>query len=151
VGLAAPALIILDRDGTLVEGPPPGDYLIDPSDVRLVGTMVARVRGWNHDGVRVVVATNQRCVALGLATEADVSAVHARIEELLAEEGARVDAWYVCTHGLAECDCRKPAPGMLLRAMADAGVGPAQTAMIGDADADAGAARAAGVSFERVG
>ena len=143
-------LVILDRDGTIVEGAAEGDYLIDPADVRLLPWAAPAIARWNRDGRRVVVATNQRCVALGLCARERVDEVNARVSALLAEQDAHIDEWYVCAHGIEECECRKPLPGLLLRAMADAGVGPESAVMIGDSAADAGAAYAAGIAWLRV-
>ena len=61
--------------------------------------------------------TNQRGVALGRMSNADLDAVHDRLRSLLAQGGAAVDAIYACTHGIAECTCRKPEPGLLLAAL----------------------------------
>ena len=103
-------------------------------------------------GVRVAVVTNQRGVARGLMTRADLDAVTARLDELLAADGAHVDATFACVHGLGECDCRKPAPGLVLRAMADAGVtDPGECILVGDRGSDAAAATAAGVPSILVG
>jgi len=70
---------------------------------------------------------------------------------MLAEEGLRLEAIYVCPHGPDEgCDCRKPAPGMVKSAMRDLGFGPDQAVLIGDSAADMGSAAAAGVAGLRV-
>ena len=70
---------------------------------------------------------------------------------MLAAEGLRLEAIYICPHGPDDgCDCRKPAPGMVKIAMRDLGFGPDQAVFIGDSDADMGAAAAAGVAGLRV-
>ena len=137
--------MILDRDGTLTESPPAGEYLTDPDAVVLRPGMASAVARWNSVGTRVVVATNQRCVHLGIATLDEVNAVHERIAALLAQQGAHIDAWYICPHGEGMCDCRKPAPGLVVQALIDAGVEPGEVVMIGDQPTDIAAAHAAGV------
>jgi histidinol-phosphate phosphatase family protein len=91
--------------------------------------------------VPTAVVSNQSGVARGLLTEAQVRAVNARVEELLGPLGP----WAWCPHVPADgCDCRKPAPGLILRAAERLGVDPARCVVIGDIGADVQAARAAG-------
>jgi histidinol-phosphate phosphatase family protein len=134
-----PAAVLFDRDGTLVVGRPlqrrPGPGRARPRSAR----GGARVR---RAGIPTGVVSNQSGVARGLLSEADVAAVNARVEELL---GAPLGPWAYCPHGPEEgCACRKPAPGLVLRAARELGVDPARCAVIGDIGADVEAARAAG-------
>ena len=95
--------------------------------------------------VRTVIATNQRGIHLGVMTAADVTAVNDRLLGLLAQRGARVDALYVCPHGADACDCRKPLPGLLLRAAKEhPGLQLSEAVMVGDSETDVLAGRAAG-------
>ncbi|NJP35964.1 HAD-IIIA family hydrolase, partial [Micromonospora sp. HSS6-12] len=99
--------MLLDRDGTLVEDVP---YNGDPEKVRPVPGARAALDALRAAGLRLAVVTNQSGLAKGLFTEAQMRAVHARIEELLGP----FDAWLVCPHDDADgCRCRKPAPGMV--------------------------------------
>jgi histidinol-phosphate phosphatase family protein len=135
-----PELVLLDRDGTLVHDVP---YNGDPARVRPVDGAREALDRLRAEGVRLAIVSNQSGVARGLLTRADVDAVNARVVELLGP----FEAVHVCTHGPDDgCDCRKPAPGLLQRACAEAGVPPARTVMIGDIGADVEAATAAGVS-----
>jgi histidinol-phosphate phosphatase family protein len=133
-----PRAILFDRDGTLVEDVP---YNGDPALVRPVPGAVealARARG---AGVATGIVSNQSGVARGLITPADVAAVHARLAELLGPLGPV--EW--CPHAPEDgCDCRKPAPGLVLRAAERLGLEPAACAVVGDIGADVEAARAAG-------
>jgi D-glycero-D-manno-heptose 1,7-bisphosphate phosphatase len=87
------------------------------------------------------VVSNQSGVARGVLTPEQVRAVNARVEELLGPLGP----WAWCPHGPDEgCGCRKPAPGLILRAAAELGVEPERCAVIGDIGADVEAAQAAG-------
>lgn len=72
------------------------------------------------------------------------AAIHARLEQLLAAEGASLDAAYHCPHAINACDCRKPAPGMLQRAAAEHGFDLSSSVIVGDSDVDVMAGRSAG-------
>jgi D-glycero-D-manno-heptose 1,7-bisphosphate phosphatase len=140
----------LDRDGVLNvdEG-----FVHKPEQVRWVEGAKEAVRFLNARGYLVIVITNQSGVARGLFGEEEVQALHGWMNRELQAHGAHVDAFYYCPHhpdGAREpyrrlCGCRKPAPGMLQRAMADWPVDPARSFLIGDHARDLGAAEAAGV------
>jgi histidinol-phosphate phosphatase family protein len=133
-----PAAVLFDRDGTLVVDVP---YNGDPARVEpMPGAhdAIARLRA---AGVPVGVVSNQSGVARGLLTAAQVAAVNRRVEEMLGPLGP----WAWCPHGPEDdCDCRKPAPGLILRAAAALGVPAERCAVVGDIGADVEAARAAG-------
>jgi histidinol-phosphate phosphatase family protein len=135
-----PELVLLDRDGTLVEDVP---YNGDPEQVRpLPGVREALVR-LRREGVRLAVVSNQSGVGRGLLTTDQVDAVNGRVARLLGP----FEGFYVCPHAPDDgCECRKPAPGLLKQALADTGVSPDRTLMVGDIGADMEAAAAAGVS-----
>ncbi len=138
--------VFLDRDGTLNEPPPPGEYVERPQQLRLLPGAAAAVRLLNRAGVWTALVTNQRGVALGRMSAADLDAIHARLGELLARDGARLDAIYACPHGLGECDCRKPQSGMLLQARREQPTLEfAQAAIVGDSDNDVQAGRQLGL------
>src|SRR5262245_12002003 len=113
--------VFLDRDGTLVDEL---GFLRDARDVRLLPGAAAGVRLFNRAGWRTVAVTNPSGIARGLLDEHALAEVHARLEELLAREDARLDAILHCPHHPEEgepplrctCACRKPAPGLLLEA-----------------------------------
>jgi histidinol-phosphate phosphatase family protein len=135
---ALPAAVLFDRDGTLVEDVP---YNGDPALVRPMPGAPTAIGRLRSAGVPTAVVSNQSGVARGLLTADDVAAVNRRVEELLGPLGP----WAWCPHGPADgCDCRKPAPGLILRAAAELGVAPERCAVIGDIGADVEAARAAG-------
>jgi D-glycero-D-manno-heptose 1,7-bisphosphate phosphatase len=99
----------------------------------------------NRAGFRVIVVSNQRCVAKGLITRADLEALHRRLCEALARAGARIDAIYYCPYGTqASCHCRKPQPGMLLDAARDHDIDLGASWMIGDSQVDVEAGKSAG-------
>ena len=135
---ALPAAVLFDRDGTLIVDVP---YNGDPARVEPLPGAAAAVARLRAAGVRVAVVSNQSGIARGLLTHAQVRAVNARVEELLGPLGP----WSWCPHGPVDgCGCRKPAPGLILRAAERLGVDPARCVVIGDIGADVEAARAAG-------
>lgn len=141
--------VFLDRDGVINEEV---EYLHEPDRVVLVAGAAAAIAALGAAGLAVVVTTNQSGIARGKYTEAELDAVTARIAELLAASGARLDATYFCPHhpeaGVGAyrraCRCRKPGPGMLEQAAAELGLDLARSALIGDKASDLEAARAAG-------
>jgi D-glycero-D-manno-heptose 1,7-bisphosphate phosphatase len=137
-------LALLDRDGTLNAKPREGEYVERPEDLVLLPDAVSSVRRLNDADVRVAVVTNQRGVALGRMTLADVTRVNARLHAMLATHGAWLDLVLACPHHIGDCDCRKPAPGMLVEACNRLGIPPARATMIGDSSSDVEAGRRAG-------
>lgn len=135
------AAVFLDRDGVLVEDV---HFLRRPEQVRLLPGVADALRALAPTRTLVVV-TNQSGVARGYFTEDDLRAIHVRLLEVLAAEGAFVDALYACPHLEAGCDCRKPAPGMILRAAREHGLALDRSVLIGDAPRDVEAGRRAGV------
>ena len=137
-------VVYLDRDGTLNFDP---GYLNQPDHLRLlsgVGRAVARL---NRAGFRTVVVSNQSGVSRGLITKEQLDAVHQRLRELLAQDGAWLDGIYVCTHLPEEaCSCRKPAPGLVIRAQQELGLAPERAIMIGDKASDIALARNIGAT-----
>jgi HAD superfamily hydrolase (TIGR01662 family) len=133
-----PELVLFDRDGTLVHDVP---YNGDPSLVTPVpGALAALVR-LRRLGVRTGVVTNQSGVGSGRITLDQMTAVNARVEELLGP----FDVWRFCPHAADEgCDCRKPAPGMVKDACAELDVQPSRCVVVGDIASDVEAALAAG-------
>lgn len=104
-------------------------------------------------GHALVIVTNQSGIARGMYSEAQYEALTSQLRQALAAEGAPLAAVYHCPHlpsgsvaaYARDCDCRKPAPGMLLRAQRELGIDMAASLMVGDKPSDIEAARAAGV------
>jgi D-glycero-D-manno-heptose 1,7-bisphosphate phosphatase len=136
--------LFLDRDGTLCVLVP---YIRDPARVELlpgVANALARARaaGWHP-----VVVTNQSGIARGLMTRAEVDAVHAALDRLLAAHGAAVDGYFICPHHpdhSGACGCRKPAPGLVQTAARVLGLDLRRSALVGDTIEDVQAGAAAG-------
>jgi histidinol-phosphate phosphatase family protein len=140
---ASRPFIVLDRDGTLIAE---RHYLSDPEGVALLRGVAEGLRALRADGFGLVVATNQAGVGRGLFPEASVTAVHARLAAMLAEEGVALDGIFYCPHHPdAGCDCRKPATGLVRQAAATLGPGAVPVAVIGDKRCDMELAGALGV------
>ena len=136
--------IFLDRDGVL-NVYLPGDYVKTPEELTLIPGVAEAVRTLNEAGYPVFVISNQQGVAKGLMTPEDLTTVSNALRDRLADAGATITQSYYCPHASGSCDCRKPKPGMLLRAAAEYGIDLAASVFIGDTETDAEAARAAGV------
>jgi histidinol-phosphate phosphatase family protein len=133
-----PQAVLFDRDGTLAVDVP---YNGDPSRVEPMPGAVAALERLREAGIPTAVVSNQSGVARGLLEPHEVEAVNARLGALLGPLGPV--EW--CPHGPGEgCGCRKPAPGLVLRAAERLGVNPRRCAVVGDIGADVEAARAAG-------
>lgn len=140
----------LDRDGVINVD---FGYTHRPEDLAFTPTAIEAIRLLNEAGYWVVVVTNQSGVARGLYGVSDIDRFHARMQDVLAQRGARIDAFYYCPYhpegSVAEYasdhEDRKPRPGMLLRAMRDLPIEREGSFMIGDKPSDAAAASAAGI------
>ena len=141
-------LAMFDRDGTINVDT---GHLFEPEKLELIEpTVELMARHAADPECKVVVVTNQAGIAKGLYTEDDMRALHRYMETELEKHGASVDAWYFCPHHpdyTGPCDCRKPAPGMLLAAMRDFDADPTKCVMYGDKSSDEAAAKAADVAF----
>jgi histidinol-phosphate phosphatase family protein len=124
--------VFFDRDGTLIDDE---HYLARPELVRLRPGAAAAVRRVNAAGLAAVVVTNQSGIARGLLTEDDYRRVAARLDELLAAAGARIDASYFCPHHperTGPCGCRKPGVALYEQAARELGLDAAASAFVGD-------------------
>jgi D-glycero-D-manno-heptose 1,7-bisphosphate phosphatase len=142
--------VFLDRDGVINEKPLPGEYVASLRDFRIIPAAIDWIRLFNALDLLVVIVTNQRGIALGVMSEEDLDRIHAHMLELLAAAGARVDAVFHCPHQENSCECRKPRPGLILRAKAELDIDLARSIMIGDSDNDEELARRCGLKFVRV-
>lgn len=138
--------VFLDRDGVINRKAPEGEYFARWSDMKLLPGAESAIAALNRSGRRVIVVSNQRGIALGHYTGADVEAIHAELQQHLAGHGAHIDAFYYCPHDKDECDCRKPKTGMFEQAFRDfPGSSRANSVLIGDSISDIEAARNLGI------
>ncbi len=125
--------VFLDRDGVLNEKMPEGRYVTSWGEFNLRPGVIESIARLNHAGLRVMVVSNQRCVALGLCAAADVDAIHSAFQNLLKSRGAHVDGFYFCPHDEGQCNCRKPLPGLYDQAAAEfPEISAESSVMIGD-------------------
>jgi len=134
--------IFLDRDGTLNDDP---GYLKSAAELKLLPGVAAGLARLKAAGARLVVVTNQSGVGRGFFSLKDLEAVHARLEGLLEESDAALDAIYFCPHHPDDgCRCRKPATGMVDRAVAEFQVDLGKVYVVGDHASDIQLAKAIG-------
>jgi D-glycero-D-manno-heptose 1,7-bisphosphate phosphatase len=127
-------VIVLDRDGTVIVD---RHYLGDPDGLEFTHEAEEGLRELQALGCRLVLATNQSGIGRGLLSADQVQRVNERLRAMVEAAGARLEAIYVCPHAPQEqCECRKPAPGMLLRAAAELGFEPSAAVVVGDKASD---------------
>ena len=142
--------IFFDRDGVLNEEV---GYLWEIEKFKWIDGARDAIKFCNERGLLTVVVTNQSGIARGMYTAREVDALHNFMQQSLSEVGAHIDAFYYCPHhpkGEVEefsvvCDCRKPKPGLIVRACKELGIDPAQSILFGDSERDIQAARSAGL------
>jgi rfaE bifunctional protein nucleotidyltransferase chain/domain len=140
-GLRGP-LVLLDRDGTLIEN---SHFLKDPQRVKLLDGVGEGLSALQDAGFSLAVITNQQGMGLGYFDYEAFVAVNSAMLRQLAPYGVQIARFYFCPHSLAEqCDCRKPGTQMIERALADFHCKPEDCFVIGDARSDLEAAKAAG-------
>ncbi len=133
-------LVLLDRDGTLIRNSP-----FDPSTVELLPGVVEALRDLQAVGLRLCLITNQQGIGLGYFRYHDFVEGNQKLLRLLGKEGIAISKIYFCPHSLGEsCDCRKPAPGLILRALREQNIAADRCFVVGDSPSDMEAARAAG-------
>ena len=129
--------VFLDRDGVLNEKMPEGSFVTSWRKFHLLPGVAEAIGRLNQAGVRVVVVSNQRGIELGLYTAEDVRAIHDAFQNLLGVYGAHVDGFYFCPHDKAQCNCRKPLPGMFEQAASEfPDITGGTSVMIGDSLSD---------------
>ena len=152
--------IFLDRDGTINKYV---GFLRNVDEFELIDGVSDAIKKINASGYLAVVITNQPVIARGEVSFEELEVIHNKMETLLGKEGAYLDAIYFCPHHphkgyegerpelKFECDCRKPKPGMLLKAAQDFNIDLAQSWMIGDGENDIKAGRNAGCQTALIG
>lgn len=136
--------IFLDRDGVIIENR--DHYVRSWADVELFPQAIEALADIRHSPYCIILVTNQSAVGRGLITRETADAINHELLIIIHEAGGRVDAVYMCPHAPDEgCNCRKPLPGMLLRAANELDLDLGNSVMIGDALTDIQAGQAAGV------
>jgi len=145
--------VFLDRDGTICRDP----GRARPAALRLLPGVPAALGELRRAGFRLIVVTNQAAVARGVLMERELDGEHKGLAAQLLASGVGLDAVYYCPHHAAAplaryrlaCSCRKPEPGLLLRAARENGIDPARSYMVGDKASDIAAGRRAGCRSDK--
>ena len=139
-------IVILDRDGVLLEKMPKREYVTTYEDYKPMYVNWEGLRNIGKLGVDFIIATNQPGVAIGTVSESFLLGLHRKLVSDLLNFGVNILAVYICKHHWdANCVCRKPEPGMLLKAISDFDIRKGQTLYVGDDDRDLLAAQAADI------
>lgn len=141
--------IFIDKDGTLIPNLP---YNVDTSKITFMDGAIEALQQWKQQGYLIVIISNQAGIARNYFTEEDIDKVKYYLADQLALHGISLDGFYYCPHHpqgthktfAIACDCRKPAPGMILRAATDLDIDVNQSWMIGDVLNDVEAGNSAG-------
>ena len=145
--------VFLDRDGTINKYV---GFLRNIDDFELLPGVSEAIKKINESGYLAIVVTNQPVIARGEVTYEDLNEIHNKMETLLGQDGAYLDAIYFCPHHpdsgfegevkelKVNCECRKPKPGMLLKAAEDYNIDLSESYMVGDGENDVKAGEAAG-------
>ncbi len=151
--------IFLDRDGTINKYV---GFLHSPDQMELIPGVAEAIRKINVSGYLAIVITNQPVIARGEVTVEGLDEIHKKMETLLGEKGAYIDALYYCPHHpdkgfegeipelKIDCKCRKPKPGLILKATRDLNIDLEKSYMIGDSESDIKAGEAAGCTSMRI-
>ena len=144
-----PRAVFLDRDGVLTRERP--DYVKTAEELEILPGIEAPLLEIKKLGFRIIIITNQSVVGRGLTTDREMARINDKLRTELARFGCSIDGIYYCPHRPEEmCNCRKPEPGLILRAASDLGIDTASSWMIGDKDLDVEAARRAGCRGIRI-
>ncbi len=141
--MPSPALF-LDRDGVIIENR--ADYVRSWADVEIFPQAIVALAQIRNSPYKIILVTNQSAVGRGIITFETAQAINDRLVAEIEKGNGRVDAVYMCPHAPdIHCDCRKPQPGLLLKAAVDHALDLSRSIMIGDALTDLAAGQAAGV------
>lgn len=136
--------IFLDRDGVIIENR--ANYVRSWDDVEIYPQALQALAAVSHSPYKIIVVTNQSAVGRGIISLAAAQAINERLVDVVRAGNGRVDDVLMCPHAPeAQCNCRKPQPGLLLRAATQHNLDLSQSYMIGDALSDLQAGLAAGV------
>ncbi len=136
-------LVILDRDGVINQDS--DQFIKNPDEWKPIPGSLEAIAKLNHTGYRVVVASNQSGIGRGLFDMTALNAINDKMYRALGQFGGRIDALFYCPHAAeADCDCRKPKPGMFLDIAQRFNVSLSGVPSVGDSLRDLQAASAAG-------
>ena len=156
--------VLLDRDGVINElayFPEIGiiDSPLNPAQFKLLPGVPEAIRVLNELGFKVAVVSNQPGIAKGKMTKRLFAEIRSKMKNELEREGAHLDAEYYCLHHpdavreeyRVNCDCRKPKPGLFVKASSELGLDPSRSFSVGDSLVDVKAGKAAGFTTILIG
>ena len=136
--------IFIDRDGVIIENR--ADYVRSWADVDIFPQALLALASVRSSPFKVILVTNQAAIAKGLISLDVAIEINDRLLQIIQENGGRIDGIYMCPHQAKDqCQCRKPKPGLLLRARDELSIDLSRSIMIGDALSDIRAGQSAGV------
>jgi D-glycero-D-manno-heptose 1,7-bisphosphate phosphatase len=137
------SVVFLDRDGVINRMRP--DYVKRWEELEIVPDALAALARLSAAGCELIVLTNQSAIGRGLVSRQAVDDMHRRLADSIEAGGGRVREFLICPHTpMDACACRKPAPGLLIRARDELGIDLSKAVLVGDQLSDVAAARAAG-------
>jgi histidinol-phosphate phosphatase family protein len=137
--------VFLDRDGVIIQKAPEGSYVSTWKEVRFLPGAIHAVSTLYNSGFKILIVTNQRGLALRKIRPENLEDIHMRLRARFARYGVNITQIYFCPHPKsARCSCRKPKPGMLLRAAEENGLNLPDCWLIGDSPSDIQAGKRAG-------
>ena len=129
--------IFLDRDGVINRNPPNKGYVRKWAEFTFIPNARKAIRELSERGYRIIVITNQSGIGRGLYSEEDVADIHSKMVSEVSKAGGTIDAVYYCPHHPdAGCECRKPKPGMLMRAAREHNIELSNAYLVGDFPTD---------------
>jgi len=138
-------VIFLDRDGVINRQMPPHDYVKNWAEFEFLPGALEALRLLSQASYQIYIVTNQRGIARGLMTEADLDDIHQRMQAAITAAGGQIADIYYCPHNYDDnCDCRKPKAGMFTRAAREHNLDLSRTLFIGDNESDVVSGRARG-------
>lgn len=142
--MKSPALFI-DRDGTIIKQID-GHYISSIEQIELIENIFPAILMLQNEGYLVIIVTNQAGINKGILSNEQVDEINQHIIQLLKKQGIDISAVYVCPHKPEEqCKCRKPQPGLLLKAAKEYNIDLENSIIIGDTDKDTEAGLNAGL------
>ena len=142
---------LLDRDGVINQKAPEGEYITHWEEMHFLPEVFSSAAALDRAGFKIFIVTNQRGIALGKVRSDELEEIHRRMSQEFSQHGVHLAAIYVCPHDLGDhCSCRKPQPGLLIRAAEEHGIDLAASWMIGDSPSDIEAGRRAGCRTARI-
>ncbi len=129
--------VFLDRDGVINDDT--GHYYIyKPDDFKINSGIIEGLKLLSNSGFKLIIVSNQGGVAKGIYSEDDINKIHQKLHSELKKHALVIDAIYYCPHheSVSDCECRKPKPGMILKAIKDLDINPLESYLIGDSERD---------------